>query len=68
VFLIVNVVILIKGLCTRRWIKSLRLAWRVADGIIPELLPAVVNSNLARGALLLFKNKAIVQRPDSVQT
>ena len=60
-------VILIKGLCTRGWIKSLRLAYSVAAGIIPELLPAIVNTVLKRGALLLFKNTASVQRPDSVQ-
>ena len=39
----------------------------VAAGLIPELLPVIVNSNLARGAFVLFKKGAIVQRPDSVQ-
>jgi hypothetical protein len=39
----------------------------VAAGIIPGLLPAIVNAVLTRGALLFSKNTAIVQRPDSVQ-
>lgn len=36
-------------------------------GIVPEMLPAIVNANLARGAFLLSKKKAIVRRLDSVQ-
>jgi hypothetical protein len=31
------------------------------------MLPAIVNANLARGAFLLAKKKAIVKRLDSIQ-
>ena len=37
-------------------------------GLVPEMLPAIVNANLARGAFALAKKKAIVKRLDSIQT
>jgi P-type Mg2+ transporter len=40
----------------------------IAAGLVPEMLPVIVNANLARGAYMLFKRGAIVQRPDSVQS
>lgn len=36
-------------------------------GLVPEMLPAIVNANLARGAFALAKKKAIVKRLDSIQ-
>ncbi len=36
-------------------------------GLVPEMLPAIVNGNLARGAFALAKKKAIVKRLDAIQ-
>ena len=39
----------------------------VAVGLTPELLPLVVNGNLARGAVALARQRASVKRLDAVQ-
>ena len=49
------------------WGNAAFLAVSVAVGLVPEMLPAIVNANLARGAFALSKNGAISKRLDSVQ-
>lgn len=39
----------------------------VAVGLVPEMLPDIVNTNLARGAFVLAKKDAIVKRLDAIQ-
>lgn len=39
----------------------------VAVGLTPEMLPMVVNANLARGAVAMAHQRAIVKRLDAVQ-
>lgn len=39
----------------------------VAVGLIPQLLPAIINSNLARGAFVLAKKNAIVKSLTSIR-
>ncbi|MCQ6513177.1 hypothetical protein NPN18_25765, partial [Vibrio parahaemolyticus] len=52
---------------TGNWGNAALFSISVAVGLIPEMLPAIVNANLARGAWLLSKKRAIVRRLDSVQ-
>lgn len=52
---------------THNWRSAALFALSVAVGLVPEMLPAIVNANLARGAHLLAKNGAIVKRLDAIE-
>lgn len=65
--LTVPIVLVISGKQTGNWGEAALFAVSVAVGLVPEMLPAIVNANLARGAFLLAKKKAIVKRLDSIQ-
>jgi hypothetical protein len=57
----------ISGKVTGNWGQAALFSVSVAVGLVPEMLPAIVNANLARGAFALAKKKAIVKRLDSIQ-
>ncbi|EQL03977.1 magnesium-translocating P-type ATPase family protein [Ophiocordyceps sinensis CO18] len=63
----VPIVLVISGKRTGDWNAAALFSISVAVGLVPEMLPAIVNANLARGAYSLSKMKAIVKRLDSVQ-
>ncbi|PHH81795.1 hypothetical protein CDD82_7837 [Ophiocordyceps australis] len=63
----VPIVLIISGKTTGNWNDAALFSVSVAVGLVPEMLPAIVNANLARGAYVLSKMKAIVKRLDSVQ-
>lgn len=66
-FVMVGIVLVIQGLRTKNWRDATLFSISVAVGIVPEMLPAIVNTNLARGAFMLAKQKAIVKRLSAVQ-
>ncbi|KAF9958430.1 hypothetical protein BGZ72_000349, partial [Mortierella alpina] len=59
-------VLLINGLLQKDWRASVLFALSVAVGLTPEMLPMIVNSNLARGAYLMSKKRCIVKNLDSI--
>ncbi|KFH70311.1 hypothetical protein MVEG_03162 [Podila verticillata NRRL 6337] len=60
-------VLLINGLVHKSWADAVMFALSVAVGLTPEMLPMIVNSNLARGAYLLSRGKrCIVKNSDAV--
>ncbi|KAF9413144.1 hypothetical protein BGZ94_000824 [Podila epigama] len=60
-------VLLINGLVHKNWQDATMFALSVAVGLTPEMLPMIVNSNLARGAYLLSKGRrCIVKSQDAV--
>jgi Mg2+-importing ATPase len=63
----VSVVLVIQGELSHNWSSASLFALSVAVGIVPEMLPAIINVSLARGAFLLSKKRAIVRRLDAVQ-
>ncbi|KAJ7561477.1 hypothetical protein O6H91_03G030100 [Diphasiastrum complanatum] len=63
----VPIVIVISGLSTHNWGNSALFGISVAVGLTPEMLPMIVNANLARGALVMARKKCIVKTLDSVQ-
>ncbi|KAM3456569.1 hypothetical protein BB8028_0003g10490 [Beauveria bassiana] len=63
----VPIVLVVSAKTTGDWGQAALFSISVAVGLVPEMLPAIVNANLARGAYLLSKKKAIVRRLDSVQ-
>ncbi|KAI9773733.1 MAG: hypothetical protein M1839_002031 [Geoglossum umbratile] len=63
----VPIVLVVSGRTTHDWRGAALFSVSVAVGLVPEMLPAIVNANLARGAFRLSKKKAIVKRLDSIQ-
>jgi len=66
-FVMVPVVFLINGLAKGDWLEAFFFAVAVAVGLTPEMLPMIVNANLARGAAAMAKERTIVKRMSSMQ-
>lgn len=69
-FMVVMVpIILIINLYTKgNWWESLIFAITIAVGLTPEMLPVIMTSTLAKGAVDMSKKKTIVKRLSSIQT
>lgn len=60
-------VFLINGLLKQDWLEAFLFAIAVAVGLTPEMLPMIVNANLARGAIAMSKQKTIVKHLHAIQ-
>jgi Mg2+-importing ATPase len=60
-------VFLINGISKGDWLESLLFAVSVAVGLTPEMLPMIVTTNLAKGAVVMARRKAIVKRLNAIQ-
>ncbi|HET7921558.1 MAG TPA: magnesium-translocating P-type ATPase, partial [Gammaproteobacteria bacterium] len=60
-------VFLINGLTKGDWLEAFLFALSVAVGLTPEMLPVIVTTNLAKGALAMSRKKVIVKRLNSIQ-
>ena len=58
---------LINGYTKGDWWEAALFALSVAVGLTPEMLPMIVTSTLARGAVKLSKQKVIVKHLDAIQ-
>ena len=69
-FMVVMIpIILIVNLVTKGdWWESLLFAITIAVGLTPEMLPVIMTSTLAKGAVEMSKKKTIVKRLNSIQT
>lgn len=63
----VPVVFFITGFTKGDWLDALMFALSVAVGLTPEMLPVVVTSNLAKGAIRMSKAKVIVKKLGAIQ-
>ena len=63
----VPLVFLINGLSKGNWGEAFLFAMAVAVGLTPEMLPVILSSNLAKGALVMSRHKVIVKRLSSIQ-
>jgi len=63
----VPVVLMINGFTKGDWAEAFLFALSVAVGLTPEMLPMVVTSTLAKGAVVLSRKKVIVKRLDAIQ-
>ena len=64
----VPIVFFINGLSKGQWMDAFLFAIAVAVGLTPEMLPMIVNANLARGALEMSGHKVIVKRLNAIQS
>ncbi|MCL2888054.1 MAG: magnesium-translocating P-type ATPase [Elusimicrobia bacterium] len=61
------VVFLINGFGKGDWMEALFFSLSVAIGLTPEMLPMIITSNLAKGAVNMSKKSTIVKRLNSIQ-
>ncbi len=66
-FVMVPIVLLINGFTKGDWLQASLFALSVAVGLTPEMLPMIVTSTLAKGAVLLARRKVVVKRLDAIQ-
>lgn len=60
-------VFLINGFFKGDWVLSFIFAVSVAIGLTPEMLPVIVTTNLAKGAVVMSRKKTIVKNLNSIQ-
>ncbi|WP_217351243.1 magnesium-translocating P-type ATPase [Azoarcus sp. DN11] len=60
-------VLFINGVTKHDWMEALLFALSIAVGLTPEMLPMIVTSTLAKGAVVLSRRKVIVKRLDAIQ-
>ena len=63
----VPLVFVINGVTKGNWISAFLFAISIAVGLTPEMLPMIVTSCLAKGAVSMSKNKTIVKNLNSIQ-
>ncbi len=63
----VPIVFLINGIMKNDWIEALLFAISVAIGLTPEMLPMIVTTNLAKGAVSMAHQKTVVKHLNSIQ-
>src|SRR5665647_1609487 len=63
----VPLVFLINGFTKGNWLEALLFAITVAVGLTPEMLPMIVTTNLAKGAMNMSKRKVIVKKLNAIQ-
>ena len=66
--IMVPIVFVINGITKHDWLGALLFALSVAVGITPELLPVIMSSTLAKGAVTMSKQKTIVKNLSSIQS
>jgi len=64
----VPIIFIVNGITKNDWISAFLFAMSVAVGITPELLPMIMTSTLAKGALTMAKRKTIVKDLSSIQS
>jgi Mg2+-importing ATPase len=64
----VPVIFVVNGLTKRDWGDALLFAVTMAVGLTPEMLPVIMTSTLARGAVSMSKRQTIVKTPSAIQT
>ena len=63
----VPIVVAINGLTKGNWVEALLFGLAIAVGLTPEMLPMIVTTNLAKGAVTMARHKTIVKRLNSIQ-
>ena len=63
----VPIVFFLNGYTKGDWGEAFLFALSVAVGLTPEMLPMIVTSTLAKGAVVLSRNKVVVKRLDAIQ-
>lgn len=65
--IMVPVVLFINGFTKGDWVQALLFAISVAVGLTPEMLPMIVTACLAKGAVVMSREKVIIKNLNSIQ-
>lgn len=63
----VPIVFFLNGITKGDWMGALLFAISVAVGLTPEMLPMIVTTSLAKGAVAMSKKKVIIKNLNSIQ-
>ena len=63
----VPMVLLLNGFTKGSWMEALLFAISVAVGLTPEMLPMIVTTSLAKGALEMSRQKVIIKNLNAIQ-
>ncbi len=63
----VPVVLFVNGFTKGDWMQAVLFAISVAVGLTPEMLPMIVTTSLAKGALAMSKKKVVIKNLNSIQ-
>ena len=66
-FVMVPIVLFLNGFTKGDWIQASLFALSVAVGLTPEMLPMIVTTCLAKGAVAMSKKKTIIKNLNSIQ-
>ncbi|MCC6611716.1 MAG: magnesium-translocating P-type ATPase [Burkholderiales bacterium] len=66
-FVMAPLVLAINVATKHDWLEAVLFALAVAVGLTPEMLPMIVTSTLAKGAVMMSRRKVIVKRLDAIQ-
>ena len=66
-FVMVPLVFFINGLTKGDWLEAFLFGISIAVGLTPEMLPMIVTTCLAKGAVSMSKEKTIVKNLNSIQ-
>ena len=64
---LVPVVFLINGLTDSDWLEAGVFALSVAVGLTPEMLPMIITASLAKGAVIMAKEKVVIKKLNAIQ-
>ena len=65
--IMVPVVLFVNGFTKGDWMQAALFAISVAVGLTPEMLPMIVTTSLAKGAMAMSKQKVIIKNLNSIQ-
>ncbi|MBF2342130.1 magnesium-translocating P-type ATPase [Listeria welshimeri] len=63
----VPIVFMINGLMKGNWLEAFIYAVAIAVGLTPEMLPMIVSTNLAKGAINMSSKKVIMKELSAIQ-
>ena len=63
----VPVVFVINGLTDGDWLEAGVFALSVGVGLTPEMLPMIITASLAKGAIIMAKEKVVIKKLNAIQ-
>lgn len=64
---LVPVVFVINGLTDGDWLEAGVFALSVAVGLTPEMLPMIITASLAKGSVIMAKEKVVIKKLNAIQ-
>ena len=66
--IMIPIIFIVNFYTKSNWLESLMFGITIAVGLLPEMLPVIMTSSLAKGAVMMSKKKTIIKRLSSIQT